>query len=61
MQTISNKESRVIWCHCNDFFNLCEFGVLEYDNDVYDSFADFYEFLINREEEYRIESEGKSS
>lgn len=54
-KTISNEKSNVIWCSYNDFFNLCEGKPFEYNPTIFQSFTDFFEFLLDEEEKIQNE------
>lgn len=60
LKTLPDKASEVIWCDEPDFYNLCRKGRMEYKATVFNSFTDFYEFLLD-EEEKLIEEEKKNS
>ncbi len=57
LKTIDDKNSQVIWCDSEDFYNVCGGRPLEYKPTIFESFTDFYEFLLDEEE--RIIAEDK--
>lgn len=54
-QADRDKPSPVIWCDYPDIFNLCECGEFKLNPDIWPSFTDFFEYLIEREEKLQNE------
>lgn len=46
---------RVIECSIEDIYNLAAGDSLRYDHDIYNSFSDYFEYLVKEEEEERAE------
>jgi SMI1-KNR4 cell-wall len=55
MKIISSEEAQVIWCDEMDGMNLLEGQPMQYNPTIFNSFSEFYEFLLDREEENRAE------
>ena len=55
LYTISSEKSQVIWCNSPDFFNLCDGKPMEYKPTIFQSFTDFFEFLLDEEEKSQAE------
>ena len=49
------KPSPIYWCDAEDVYNLCEEGVFKYNPTVWQSFTDFFEYLVNEEEKRQLE------
>lgn len=52
-----NTNTRVIWCDMEDVYNLCLKGEFEYNPTIWPSFTDFFEYLVEQEEEMLKEQE----
>lgn len=57
LKTISSEECQVIWCDYPDFFNLCDRMPMQYKQTIFNSFTDFFEFLLDEEEKMQKEDE----
>jgi hypothetical protein len=55
VNTKSLSESKVIWCSYNDFFNLCDGKPMEYNPTIFESFTDFFEYLVDEEDKMQSE------
>ena len=57
METSNDPETPapVYWCDMEDVYNLCEEGVFKYHPTAWDSFTDFFEYLVNEEEKCQLE------
>ena len=57
METQDDREkpSPVIWCDYPDIFNLCECGEFKLNPDIWPSFTDFFEYLVEQEEKLQNE------
>jgi len=47
------KPSPVIWCAVEDVYNLCEDKPLIYNPTIFPNFTDFFEYLLDQEEQER--------
>lgn len=45
------KPTPIVWCDYEDLYNYSETGEFKYKIDKWNSFTDFFEFLIEKEEE----------
>jgi hypothetical protein len=54
-QDSPEKPSPVIWCAMEDVYNLCEGKGCKYDATIWPTFADFFEYLVDREEKEQAE------
>lgn len=50
-QDSQDKPSPIVWCDAADMYNLCKKGILEYEPIIWPSFTDFFEYLVEKEEE----------
>jgi hypothetical protein len=50
-QDSPDKPSPIVWCDAADMYNLCKKGILEYEPIIWPSFTDFFEYLVEKEEE----------
>ena len=55
LMKIENDNANVIHCALEDVLNLCAGRPMEYDPIIFETFADFFEFLLDEEEELRAE------
>ena len=53
MKLENNHKSSVIWCSLEDVLNLITNKKMQYNPTIFNSFTDFYEFLLNEEEKER--------
>ena len=51
LMKIENDNANVIHCALEDVLNLCAGRPMEYDPIIFETFADFFEFLLDEEEE----------
>ena len=52
---IQEDNMRVIWCGHEEFERLCNGEPMEEDYTIFETFADFYEYLLDEEEKRNAE------
>jgi hypothetical protein len=53
LEIVDSKRSKIIWCDCEDFFNLCQEKKMLYKPTVFNNLYDFYIFLLDEEKKER--------